>query len=88
MWLSQAHFVPEIFANVRNVQNELIPQNMGLTEEERKGFDTLFNVDPDTREWNTPEVCCRSRCIQLYYVRQCFMRLLYIQVSFITAILS
>ena len=50
MWLSQAHFVPEIFANVGNVQNELIPQNMGLAEEERKGFDTLFNVDPDTRE--------------------------------------
>jgi hypothetical protein len=52
---------------------------MGLAEEERKGFDTLFNVDPDTREWNTPEVCYRSRCIQLYYVRQCFMHVLYIQ---------
>jgi len=36
------HFVPEVLANVRNARKGYVPPNMGLADDERENFDTVF----------------------------------------------
>jgi len=36
------HFVPEVLADIRNARQGYVPPNMGLADDERENFDTIF----------------------------------------------